>query len=271
MENLNIMKKNILTFLVTLFVLTTYAQKPLTRIKETAPADTSKVAIPDTTIKAKPDATGEAKSTPSSNDTTFGWNDRFAFFVGGGFSVTQGDLYNDPVINPTNSFVEIESSKKLRTSLTLGIVFSPWVYEVYRTVYISDKQGKKIDTAILVEHIPKILSFALFMNPISLTKLNDNGFTNSVDLGFGIGWREGDFLIMATVDFFSIRQPRQYFVDQFKDKNTTYVVNGQTQNTVDITNNNIFHNVIVPSVGIKMCYAFNLTKSFYSNAQQLTK
>ena len=259
---LKVMKKVIFTLLSCAFILFCNAQKNPPAIKDT-------IVTKDTTTNPTKKDTTKPKNV--SEDNNYGWKDKFALFVGGGIGTTIGVLYNDPVVNPTNNIVAIESSKKLRTSLTLGIVFTPKIYEVFRKVYISDKQGKKIDTATLIEHIPRKWSFALFLNPISLTKLNDNGFTNSVDLGFGIGWREGDFLFMATADFFSIRQPRQYFIDQFKDQNKIYIVNGQTQSTIDVTNNNIFHNVLVPSIGIKMCYAFNLTKSFYSNAQQLTK
>ncbi|MDQ2721545.1 MAG: hypothetical protein M3Z26_17545 [Bacteroidota bacterium] len=211
-------------------------------------------------------------STTTSIDNDFGWKDKFAFIVGGGFSTNGTTLYNDPVINKTNNAVIIESSQKLRTSLTLGIVFTPKIFNVKRVVLVpTDKKGKVIESDTLIEYVPRKWSFAMFLNPISLTKLNDNSFTNTVDLGFGIGWREGDWLFMATVDFFSIRQPRQYFIDQYKDQNKPYIINGQTQTSIDITDNSIFHNVIVPSFGIKMAYTFTLAKSFYSNSQQLTK
>lgn len=218
----------------------------------------------------KQDTTKKAKAAATDGDN-HGWNKRIDLFVGGGVGQTSIQLYDDPVINPTNNFVEIEKSQKVRTSLTFGIVFTPWVYEVKRIVFISDKQGKKIDTATFVEHIPRKLTIALFMNPVSLTKINDNGFTNNVDLGFGIGWREGDCLLMATADFFSIRQPRQYFVDDYKDQNKTYNINGQPQTTIDVTNNNIFHNKVVASYGIKLCYTFNVAKRTFAEAQHLAK
>lgn len=234
-------------------------------ITDSANSSSKSTDIATSKSKSKKDST----TTASSND--YGWQDRFALFVGGGVGLTAGKLYNDPVVNPTNNIVEIENYQKLRTSLTLGIVFTPIIHDIFRTVHISDEQGKTVDSAKFIMHVPVGISFALFLNPISLTKLNDNSFTNSVDLGLGCGYRYGDWLFMATADFFSIRQPRQYFVDEYKDQNKPFVINGQTQTTIDVANNNIFRNTLVASFGVKICYAFSLAKSFYANSQQLTK
>jgi hypothetical protein len=92
-----------------------------------------------------------------------------------------------------------------------------------------------------------------------------------VDLGFGIGWRSGSFLIMATADFFSVKQPRQYFVDAYQGSNKAYVVNGETQTSIDVSDNSIFKNRIVSSFGIKFAYTFDIARSFYSNSQQIGK
>lgn len=205
-------------------------------------------------------------------DDTYGWKDRFAFIVGGGVSTTSEKLYDIPVVSKNDNIVRLEQSQKLRTSLTLGLVYTPSVSNSPR--YITkpkDSIGTKLDTITIVEYYPRGLSYALFINPISLTKLNDGTFTNNVDLGIGIGWRSGDWLFLATADFFSVKQPRKYFIDQYQNNDKQYIINGQVQNSIDVNDNSIFSNKIVSSFGIKMCYTFNLTKTFYSNSQQLTK
>lgn len=255
--------------LLTILTLSTslvYSQNKVDTAK--AAKDTTKIVPP---VKKADKDTGQV-TNDNISDNNFGWKDRFAFIIGGGVSVTPKALYDIPVVNKTDNSVIIESSQKLRTSLTLGIVYTPKVINALR--YITkpkDKKGTALDTFALVEYIPHGLTFAMFVNPISLTKLNESSFTNSVDLGFGIGWRSGSFLIMATADFFSIKQPRQWFIDDYKDKNKAYIINGQTQNSIDVNDNSIFKSSIVTSFGIKLAYTFDIARSFYSNSQQLTK
>jgi hypothetical protein len=240
------------------------------------------IAMKDTS-KSTQDTANTVETKKASEDTVqisndnisynnFGWKDRFAFIIGGGVSLTPESLYDAPVVSKIDNSVIIEHSQKLRTSLTLGIVYTPKVINVLR--YITkpkNRTGTTCDTFALVEYIPNGMTYAMFINPISLAKANDNSFTNSVDLGFGIGWRSGSFLIMATADFFSIKQPRQYFIDTYKDKNKSYIINGQTQTSIDPTDNNIFKSQIVSSFGIKLAYTFDIAKSFYSNSELLTK
>jgi hypothetical protein len=200
----------------------------------------------------------------------YGWQSRFAVFLGAGVGVSTGQLYNDPVINPSNNVVEIEKSQKITTSLSLGVVFTPHIYSVTRTIPVIDSKGNTKDVQ-LIAYVPKGISYAVFLSPVNLTKLSSDGFVNNVDVGLGIGYRNGDFLALATIDFLSVRQPRQYFVDQYSDSSQTFTIGGQTQTSIDVTNNNIFYNKLETVIGIKLCFAFSLAKSFYSSSQSLTK
>lgn len=84
--------------------------------------------------------TDEAKSnetphiTSPIKDNTYGWKDRFAFIVGGGVSITSEKLFDAPTISKNDNIVRLEQSQKLRTSLTLGLVYTPSVSNQPRNI-----------------------------------------------------------------------------------------------------------------------------------------
>ena len=200
-------------------------------------------------------------------DDNYGWNKRISFIVGGGASYVSTKLYADPVINKTNNFVTIEEASKLKPNLSLGIVYTPFVSNVSRIIKL--KKDNRFTNDTIMEYYPRGISFALFMNPVSLSSLSSSSVTNTVDLGLGIGWRSGDFSFFLTNEYFAIRQPREYFVNQFKNNDQAFVVNGEVQNSIDINDNSIFKTSIAVSWGIKLCYTFDIAKSYYSNSKKI--
>lgn len=208
---------------------------------------------------------GKAQNPANDN---YGWNKRISFIVGGGASVVSTKLYADPVVNKTNNFVTIEKASKLKPNLSLGIVYTPFVSNATRTIKV--KKDENIVKEKLIEYYPRGISFALFMNPVSISSLSSSSVTNTVDLGLGLGWRSGNFSFFLTNEYFAIRQPRNYFVNQFKNNDQAYVINGDVQNSIDINDNSIFKTSIAVSWGIKFCYTFDIVKSFYSNSKKIT-
>lgn len=203
----------------------------------------------------------------NNNQKNYGWGKRFSFIVGAGVSMVSTKLYLDPGINQTNNFVIIEEGGSVKPNLTLGIVFTPRVDDVTRKIKIIE--NNEIKEKILVEHYPRGLSYALYLNPVSLSNVTSNSVVNTVDLGVGIGWREGDFAFFLTNEYFSIRQPRDYFIEQFKGNDTPYVINEEIQNSIDTSDKNIFRDKIGVSFGVKMTYTFDLAKSYYSQSKEL--
>lgn len=230
----------------------------------------SLIAKSQTHLSVKPVSTDSSSNsnTIKSSNNNYGWDNRIAFIVGGGASVIITKLYNNPVINRTNNAVIIEESGKCKPNLTFGIVFTPFVKSVARKVSVVENE--QIKEKKLIEYYPKGITLALFVNPVSIAKVSEN-FSNTIDLGGGIGYRSGNFSILGTIEFFSIRQPRSYFVNQFKDNNTTYIINNQLQTAIDPNDNSVFKSVTATAVGIKFCYTFDVIKSYYKTATELAK
>jgi len=65
------------------------------------------------------------------------------------------------------------------------------------------------------------------------------------------------------LEWFSARQPRQWFIDEYKGNNKSYLVNGAQQASIDISDNNIFENKTINTIGFKFCYTFDVVKNYY--------
>lgn len=209
----------------------------------------------------------------NTNTNNFGWNDKVSFVVGGGVSVVGSNLYLDPVVDKSNGNVIIQEASIIKPNLSVGITYTPSVKNVNRLIKLYDSTNKKIDSLTLFEYIPSGVTYALLINPISLSKLSDVSIANTVDLGLGVGYRFGDFSILGTAEFFSIRQARSYFIDKYKvntDADATndlnYTIGGQVQNAIDVNDNSIFYNKVAWAVGLKFTYSFSIAKKYYKSS-----
>ncbi len=211
----------------------------------------------------------ENKATPNEttnateNEDNYGWNKRISFFVGAGISTIGNTIYEIPVIDKTTNNVIIEKAGSLKPNVSMGIVYTPFVYDVQRRIRYRDTNGN-LQTKYVTEHVPKNFSVALFINPVSLSSANSN-LGNTVDLGFGLGWRSDSFSVFATMEFFGLKQPRDYFVEQYKTNGKQYIIGGETQTAIDINDTSIFKNEVMTSFGIKLAYTFDIV-SRYSTA-----
>lgn len=204
-----------------------------------------------------------ASSPPTDvEEENYGWTKRISFFVGAGTSVIGNTVYELPIIDKTSNNVIVEKSGRLKPNVSMGIVYTPYVYDVTRLITTIDANGNE-KTKTIVENIPKHFSVALFINPISFAAANSN-LGNTVDLGFGLGWRSDSFSAFLTMEFFSLKQPRNYFVNGYDSNDKQYIVGGEIQNAIDINDVSIFKNQIMTSFGIKLAYTFDIV-SRYSN------
>lgn len=203
------------------------------------------------------------KPTPPKDDDS-GWNNRISFFIGGGAAAIGSTVYELPVIEKATNHVIIEKSGFLKTNISTGIVFSPEVYNVTRTISYYDTNGEKQIRKVMV-YEPRGWSAALFINPISLASVNSN-LNNTVDLGFGFGYRHGSFAAFGTVEFFGLKQPREYFIKRYESNDKQYVTDGQIQTAIDINDNSIFRTEIITSFGFKLAYTFDIVNRFATAA-----
>jgi hypothetical protein len=179
-------------------------------------------------------------------------NKRVSFIAAIGGSYITEDIYQIPVISKTNNVVIIEKAQNYKTNLTFGICYTPFMRRVISF-------GDTINA-------PRGLTFATFISPINLSKTNNSqSFYNMVDFGFGIGYKTiGGFSILGTIEYFSIKQPKDWFVNEYKANDKVYAIDGSTQQSIDINDGSIFKDKSIFTIGIKFCYTFDIIKSYKS-------
>jgi hypothetical protein len=196
-------------------------------------------------------------TTEATNTKISEANKRISFIIGVGASYIPQTLFQDPAINKTNNSVIIEEAQKQKTNITVGIVYTPYLWKIK---YANGEE----------EIVPKGISFATFLNPVAITKAtNTQSFFNMQDFGIGIGYKfAGGVLIMATAEWFGTRQPREWFINEYKSNNKPYLINNAPQLSFDTNDNNIFQNKLVTTFGFKVCYTFDVIKNYYKTASQ---
>lgn len=186
------------------------------------------------------------------------WERPFNFFAAAGASYMFGNHYN-VAISPIDNSVQFEKTFPILTRFTLGLVWNP----------IPEKGDNYVDNFIknkkasdLYKAGRKHLAVALLVNVFQLSYSNDVNTSSPIDVGFGLGYRNSNFLILGTLEFTPFRTPRDYLTDQYKDKNLPLILSGSTEpiKTISTDDNALFVNKIFPSIGIKIAYSFTSSK-----------
>lgn len=194
-------------------------------------------------------------------------SERISFLIGPGASILTKTIYEDPTVNLTNNSVIINEASKLKTNLAIGITYTPYFTDITRTKKTINAQGK-VEYKEEVESVNKGFTYAAFLNPISITNSTGNqSFFNMLDFGVGFGYKTaGGFSFLGTAEFFNIRQPRKWFIEEFKNNNKPYIIDQEIQKSIDVTDSSIFHTTPVLTFGFKVCYTFDIIKSFMTEA-----
>ena len=104
---------------------------------------------------------------------------------------------------------------------------------------------------------------ALLVNVAQLSFTSGDVSTSSpIDVGFGVGYRSNKFMILGTLEFTPMRTPRNYFTEEFRDKDKVLILAGAQEplRNISIEDNTLFKNKIFISIGVKIAYAFTETK-----------
>lgn len=217
--------------------------------------DTSKV-VRTQTIKKDSAIVGTAAST---NKIEF--ERPFNFFAAAGASYMFGDQYS-VVVSPVDYTVQFEKTFPILTRFSLGLVWNP----------IPDKSNENIQNFVQQRQLLNVaykaarehMAIALLVNIFQLGySANEFSSTTPIDVGFGLGYRNSNFLILGTLELTPMRSPRKYFTDEYLDKNKPLILFGAKEpiRTISIDDSSLFHNRIYPSIGLKIAYAFSKESS----------
>ena len=100
---------------------------------------------------------------------------------------------------------------------------------------------------------------------MSFASANTN-LNKTIDLGIGLGWRSDSFSVFGTIEFFNLKQPREYFINEYGSNDKQYLIGGEVLTAIDVNDNSIFQNKVMTAIGIKLAYTFDIVKSYSNSA-----
>ncbi|MBU2994815.1 hypothetical protein KO500_00100 [Cellulophaga baltica] len=180
----------------------------------------------------------------------------FNAFISAGINVRIGENYN-VAISPIDNTVQFEKISPLNSGVSTGLVWNPFTFP-YK---VFDYKGQDKDWHYEYRRNP--FAIALLINVFKLSFSDEQANTTSpIDVGFGIGYRNDNLLILLTTEYTPIRQPRQYFIDGYKDKNLPLVLANSSEpvRTISSDDNSLFVTKLFPSIGLKIAYSFGKKK-----------
>lgn len=148
-------------------------------------------------------------------------------------------LYN--VTLTAGDTVQFESLSRLNSVLSAGLFWSPQL-----GIKQSKKSGLNNDS---IKH-QNLFSLGLLLTYTLTPNISQLPGTNPLGMGFAVGYKTQNLGVYLTGNLKLVRQPRQYFIDQYKDANLAL-------SSLDINDNGIFVNKTHLSLGFSLMYFLN--------------
>lgn len=176
----------------------------------------------------------------------------FNTFISAGINVRIGDNFN-VAISPINNAVHFEKISPLNSGISTGLVWNPFTSPYKVNEFIGQTENWHY------EYKRNSFAIALLINVFKLSFSDEQAnSTSPIDVGFGIGYRKENLLILFTTEFTPMRQPRQYFIDAYNGKNSPLILANSSEpvKTISSDDNSLFITKLFPSIGLKVAYSF---------------
>ncbi|BFG71258.1 hypothetical protein KACHI17_21390 [Sediminibacterium sp. KACHI17] len=169
----------------------------------------------------------------------------FKFGASLGFNYLTQDIF-DPVLSPVDNSLKLQRVNPVSFLLSTTVIVNP-ISSYYRKI---GKDGKPYGD---VYSVPSRLSFIGTVNLAQFGASQTASFNKKIDGGLGLGIRlNNDFHLGISAEMISVRQLRDYIVNDFTDK--PIVVNNVTLNALDISDNKLFVDKYYFGLSIKFIY-----------------
>lgn len=169
----------------------------------------------------------------------------FKFGASLGFNYLLQDIH-DPVLSPIDNSLELQSVNPMSFVLSTTVIVNP-ISSYYRKV---DFDGKAYGD---VYSVPSRLSFIATVNLAQFGASQTASFNKKIDGGLGLGiMLNNDFHLGITAEMISVRQLRDYIVNDFKDK--PIIIGSETLNALDISDNRLFVDKYYFGLSVKFIY-----------------
>ncbi|WP_207431373.1 hypothetical protein [Sabulibacter ruber] len=175
-----------------------------------------------------------------------------------GYNLGTRSLYNMS-INPTNYTVQFERISPATVVLSTAVMFNVKTYFLREKVNPAGP-ATLANTRGQVFAIPARWSVGAVVN-LAQFSAESNLYNEQIDGGLGIGYELNEnIFVLGSFEFMSVKQPRDYFIDQYKGKNSQLIIDEVPVKNFNYDDDNIFINKYIPSVSLKIVFGLALTK-----------
>lgn len=167
-------------------------------------------------------------------------------------------LYN-ATISPIDNTVQFERVSPFSVVLSTAAMFSVRTFSLRKKTDL-DYEPTRDNTEGPVFEIPSRLSIGAILN-IAQFSGQTNVYNQQIDGGLGIGYQLNEnIFILGSLEFNSVKQPRDYFFDKYYDKNLPVLVSGSPLKSLNYDDTSLFSNKYVPNISLKIVFGLGLTK-----------
>ncbi len=223
-----------------------YASDKLKSLLGAESPDTSKIT------KAKAAyAKANAEKELSENLDKVKFGDNVRVFVSLGPAVSFSKLY-DPVLSPIDSSLRLQTLFPVSFILSTGVAVSA---KGRKAELIKDSKGSSFDPSNYYRK-PSLLSFIANVNLAQFSS-GSSSFNQKITGGIGLGIRASDdFYVSITYDINVARQLRDYYIDNYQDKQIPLGKNPRSSvlGNLDSSNNQFFFDSYYSGVSVKFVY-----------------
>ncbi|TNE79405.1 MAG: hypothetical protein EP332_11200 [Bacteroidetes bacterium] len=169
----------------------------------------------------------------------------FKFGASLGFNYLTKSVH-DATLSPIDNSLRLQTINPVSFLLSTTVIVNP-ISSYYRKLDANRKPYGDVYS------VPSRLSFIATVNLAQFGSSQATSFNKKIDGGLGLGIRlNNDFHLGITAEMISVRQLRDYIVNDFRDK--PIVVNNETMNALDITDNRLFVDKYYFGVSVKFIY-----------------
>jgi hypothetical protein len=162
-----------------------------------------------------------------------------------GFNYLTKEIY-DAVLSPVDQSLKLQTVNPVSFLLSTTLIVNP-ISSYFRKL---DASGKPTGD---VYSVPSRLSFVATVNLAQFGSSESASFNKKIDGGIGLGVKlNDDFHVSLTYEMISVRQVRDYIVDNYRDKPIT--IENVKLNALDIKDDRLFVDKYYGGFSIKFIY-----------------